>query len=273
MSYSITKNPMKAIRSGFKIKNMSTNAAKTKVLIVDNDERSLQKATEIVEAEMGPVTIYTAAHGSEGLAKITNDRVNILITSMELPKMSGADMIRSALREPNMKQAAIIAITNEDNDNEFNNEIVMGRMQILQRPVSRERFQQALARARGFIATSSNSSEFRILVLAAGEHLCREGDTATHAYYVKRGILQASRTEDDKAIVLGEIKHDEFVGEMAHLVSGKRSADVVAVISSELIEIPIAALDAILYSKPGWARAMMKTLSRRVINQNKKIKA
>lgn len=272
MSYSTTKIPMKAIRSGLKIENMSTNATKTKILIVDNDEHSLQKAAENVETDMGNVTIYTATHGSEGLAKITNDRVNILITSMELPKMSGADMIRSALREPNMKQAAIIAIANDDNENDFNNEIVMGRMQILQRPVSTDRFLQALARARGYIATSSNSSEFRILVLAPGEHLCREGDSASHAYYVRRGILHASRTEDEKTILLGEIKHDEFVGEMAHLVSGKRSADVVAVSSSELIEIPIAALDAILYSKPGWARAMMKTLSRRVINQNRKIK-
>lgn len=251
---------------------MSTSAQKTKILIVDNDEANLQKAVTAVQTHVENTTVYTANHGTEGLAKITNDRIAILVTSMELPKMSGADMIRAALREPNMKQAAIIAIANEDNTNDFNNEIVIGRMQILQRPVTEERFQQALLRARGYLATSSNTSEFRTILLSSGENLCREGDEANHAYYVKRGILQAVRTEDGNPIILGEIKHDEFVGEMAHLVSGKRSADVIAVTSSELIEIPIAALDAILFSKPAWARAMMKTLSRRVINQNRKIK-
>jgi len=250
---------------------MNTALTKTKILIVDSNESNLAQMSRVVSEEFDHSMVYTATGATEALSKISNDKINVLIVSMELPKMSGSEMLKQALRDANMKQAAIIGIAHEDNNNEFNNEIIVGRMELLQRPVSEDRFKLALIRARNYVSTTSNSSELKTILLSPGEFLCRQGEKAHYAYYVKRGVLQATAHGPEGAVVLGEIKHDEFVGEMAHLASTERTADVVAVTSSELIEIPLAALDAILFAKPAWARAMMKTLSKRVMDTNKKV--
>ncbi|MBL7688606.1 MAG: Crp/Fnr family transcriptional regulator, partial [Bdellovibrionaceae bacterium] len=56
----------------------------------------------------------------------------------------------------------------------------------------------------------------------------------------------------------------EFVGEMAHINQEPRSASVKALEDCELIEIPNGSLDLVLFSKPAWAQALMRTLSRRL---------
>lgn len=64
--------------------------------------------------------------------------------------------------------------------------------------------------------------------LSAGETLFREGDEADAMYVVVSGRLRATREEEGKLRVIGEIARGETVGEMALLTGGSRSATVQA---------------------------------------------
>ncbi len=69
---------------------------------------------------------------------------------------------------------------------------------------------------------------------------------------------------------LGIVETGEFVGEMAYINGEPRSATVKALDLCELIEIPVHLLDHVLFTKPAWAKALMKTLSKRVKAANTK---
>ena len=71
-------------------------------------------------------------------------------------------------------------------------------------------------------------SAVRWTQLSAGETLFREGDEGDAMYVVVSGRLRASREEDGRTVVVGEIARGETVGEMALLTGGKRSATVEA---------------------------------------------
>jgi hypothetical protein len=57
-------------------------------------------------------------------------------------------------------------------------------------------------------------------------------------------------------------------GEMAYINGEPRAANVIAEGPSELIEIPFERLDHVLFQKPMWSKALMRTLSKRLKNAN-----
>jgi CRP-like cAMP-binding protein len=100
--------------------------------------------------------------------------------------------------------------------------------------------------------------------------LFSEGEEAKVVYIVKNGTLRAySESVSGARIALGDISAGEFVGEMGHFNHEPRSATVEAISEVDLVEIPLAALDNVIFSKPSWARALVKTLSQRLRRANK----
>jgi CRP-like cAMP-binding protein len=98
--------------------------------------------------------------------------------------------------------------------------------------------------------------------------LLRDGDSADSVFLVKSGRLKAFKNEGPNEVVLGYINAGEFVGEMAYIHGEARSANVVSLTECELIEIPNDCLDSVLFSKPAWAKALVKTLSSRLKQAN-----
>jgi CRP-like cAMP-binding protein len=112
--------------------------------------------------------------------------------------------------------------------------------------------------------------EYTLRHLQPGEVLFKEGDSAKTAYIVKNGTLKAySDNNSGSRVTLGEIVAGEFVGEMGHFNHEPRSATVEAVTEVDLVEIPMGSLDSVIFSKPSWAKALVKTLSQRLKRANK----
>ena len=86
---------------------------------------------------------------------------------------------------------------------------------------------------------------------------------------MKRGKLKVFLTIKGQRQQVGTVLPGEFVGEMAHITGEPRSADVEAVEETDLVEIPLGTLDNLLFSKPTWSKALMKTLARRLRDANK----
>ena len=141
-------------------------------------------------------------------------------------------------------------------------EVAKGRIQFVMEPFKKETFSEAVNKA--LVCMSGTTLSFSLKSVKKGEILFHEGDKANSAYLVKTGKLHAYQQKQDENVILGEIQAGEFVGEMALLNGEVRSATVEATEPCDLIEIPIGSLDSLVFSKPAWSKALVKTLSKRL---------
>ncbi len=238
-------------------------------LVVDDNEENLLKIHKFLGESYDQSTIFTAKDGNEGLMKLENAPPQVLITALDLPKRSGTELVRIALMKDSGPAVVILSDIPEEDSVKFENQ--SPRVQFIQCPIEKIPLLRSVNLALTLLEVQKKESTFRVRYLAPNEILFREGDVADSAFLLKKGNLRAVRREKEEAIALGEILPGEFVGEMAHITGGTRSADIEATENSELIEIPLGTLDILLFSKPAWSRALMKTLAQRLKAANIKI--
>ena len=63
-----------------------------RVLIIDDDDATLEVASALLEAEGYEVTVYNTGFGSS--AKIMRDQPDIVLVDIEMPGLNGDDVIR-----------------------------------------------------------------------------------------------------------------------------------------------------------------------------------
>lgn len=99
-----------------------------------------------------------------------------------------------------------------------------------------------------------------IVELAPGEVLFEYGSPGGSLYIVLDGQLEVARGERAIAVV----GRNEYVGELALIDPGVRSASVRAVSSTRLLEVPEQVFDQYLRREPESLAAMMRTVTRRL---------
>lgn len=223
-----------------------------------------------VEKHISHSTVFTSHDGSDASFKLRNAPPHVLVTEWELPKVSGFDLVRSALDTGGEFELSVIVLSPAPDQEHFVDDVVRGKVQFLPSvDAAKEEsgFNDCLMKALNRLSLSKDN-EYRLHFLSPGQVLFSEGDKAVSVFIVKRGKMQAYKGAASAAVALGDIQAGEFVGEMAHINNEPRSASVKALEDCELIEIPAGSLDVVLFSKPAWAHALMKTLSKRLKRSN-----
>jgi len=101
----------------------------------------------------------------------------------------------------------------------------------------------------------------------AGEQVIREGETGEDIFVIRQGSMVVKKAIGGKDIFLSYLPAGSYVGEMALLDGGKRTATVQAAIKSEVIRIDGSAFRRLLERKPALlARAKADMESRRTVN-------
>jgi CRP/FNR family transcriptional regulator, cyclic AMP receptor protein len=114
----------------------------------------------------------------------------------------------------------------------------------------------------------------KMIKLAKGDYLFREGDPSENMYLIKSGriaITKKTFNEGDE-IVLAEKINGELIGEMAFFDSKPRSAGAQALGVCELIELPFASLQEQFNLFPMWIKVLMKTTVGQLRDANTRIK-
>jgi CRP/FNR family cyclic AMP-dependent transcriptional regulator len=251
--------------------------AKRKFLIASADADDQQALADWVGDHVDRASCFFAADGHMALQKIENDPPHVLIIREDLPKSAGHEVVRTLLIQ-DQKPLSVILLGEIPESEEFAEVAALGQLQFLAPDVAKEKIGACLVRALNFLSRGDHV-DFSLRFLTAGDYLMRRGEKAETVYILKRGSMKAvvneSATEANQIVlhevVLGQISEKEFVGEMAYINGDVRSADVVAQTDCELIEIPILHLDRLLFQKPAWAMALMKTLSKRMKVANQRI--
>jgi len=113
--------------------------------------------------------------------------------------------------------------------------------------------------------------ELSWVVLSEGQVLFHEGDAVDAFYFVKSGLLEVSKIQEDldgnpdnDRLVLVEIGPGETIGEMQILTGGVRSATVSAAEPSGLVKFPKEAFDTFLAKDQNVVDALSKTIMPRL---------
>lgn len=101
--------------------------------------------------------------------------------------------------------------------------------------------------------------------IARGETLFREGETGRTAYVVLGGAFTLFReVEDEQALPIALRTAGEWLGEMALLDGGPRSATAVAEAAAEVLEVPRAAFARLVNEEPAVALAIAAAIGQRL---------
>ncbi len=104
--------------------------------------------------------------------------------------------------------------------------------------------------------------------VAAGSTLIKEGDDTHIAYFLYAGKAGVYKEQDGKPRLLGQLNEGQLFGEMAYLLSEKRTASVVAETAITVLALPPATLEELMrYSAP-LSRRIIDTLCQRLERMN-----
>ncbi|MEK6775187.1 MAG: cyclic nucleotide-binding domain-containing protein [Bdellovibrionota bacterium] len=239
-----------------------------KIFLIATGSDKLNAALEgILGANFKNLSIYTASDGIDAQFKIENVVPHLVIMSCQIPKVNAVSLTEKLIARK--ERMAVIILAPEENKEHFMDEVVTGQVQYLTNANNSNMLVNHVSRSLNWLAHSEEAL-YRIKFLSPDEMLIKDGEEGKFVYIVRSGKLKASKTQDGTETLLGYIEAGEFVGEMAYINGELRSANVTSITATELIEIPSHSLDSILFSKPSWSKALMKTLSRRLKVSNTK---
>ena len=233
------------------------------IVLASSFEERIRLYSIVIEKHYRDVTIFKSYDGIDAFFKISNVPPHVLVVDMALPKKSGIELVESVLKQKNTSKTAIIIVSHVPDQDHFVDEVVTGQVQFLTESHNEHKLNACLAKAFNWIE-SGDTTEYHLKFLTPKEKLFNEGDAPDFVYILRNGLMKVTKTADQGEVDVGVVSPGEFVGEMAHLTGDRRSATVEAISDCELIQIPMGALDSVLFSKPAWSRSLMLTLSRRL---------
>lgn len=233
-------------------------------LVAEHDNKLATDLANLLRVSFPGSVVYVASEGGEAQKKLRNVPTRLLVMGLDLgPKVSGMDLFHSIQADKAFNDMPVLVLSDlPDNEPSFVNDMQSGRLKFLSMPLNQDEFVSTVRKMLEMDKLKTNV--FQTIILEPGQGLFKEGDAADRAFLVKSGKLEASRNVDGKLVILGNVLPGEFVGEMAHITGSPRIADVKAVEKTELIEILCGTLDLLIFSKPTWAKALLKTLCRRL---------
>lgn len=111
----------------------------------------------------------------------------------------------------------------------------------------------------------SLAAQCRPIFLPAGQVLFRRGTPSTGFYVVHTGLMQLSVSNSEGVVkVLEILSPGNAFGQAVMFLNKPYPVDATALADSELIFVPVAAVDRLLDTEPEMARIMLASLSKRL---------
>lgn len=86
-----------------------------KLILIVDDSASIRQVVSITLRAAGFDTIE-ATDGSDALAKLTGQRVHLMISDVNMPKMDGITFLKEVKTRPEYKFTPVIMLTTESSD-------------------------------------------------------------------------------------------------------------------------------------------------------------
>ncbi len=107
----------------------------------------------------------------------------------------------------------------------------------------------------------------KIMQVKAGDTIMREGDEGKEIFVIRVGSMIVEKMVGGKPVFLSYLPAGSYVGEMALIAGGQRTASVRAAVKSEIIKIDGEKFEAVLATKPALLERARKDMDmRRQVN-------
>lgn len=83
-----------------------------KVLVVDDDEHILRSLAQYLELE--EFSVRTASGGAEALAKVEEEKPDLMVLDVMMPEMDGFEVLENLRRKPETEKLPVIMLTARD---------------------------------------------------------------------------------------------------------------------------------------------------------------
>jgi len=108
---SINEDEMHSENPNLDLPQESEYAMSTRILTID-DSKTMRDMLMLTLAEAG-FDVLQAVDGQDGLDVLVNERVDVVITDINMPRMDGYEVIRQLRRKPEHQSTPILVLTTE----------------------------------------------------------------------------------------------------------------------------------------------------------------
>ena len=108
-------------------------------------------------------------------------------------------------------------------------------------------------------------------VFSPGEHLIEIGEEARESYVIIHGTVEVYRQIDGEKIIIANLGSGEIIGEMAGITEEVRSANVVALETTDTLVITYELMREELQKLPPWMEHIVFTMAERIRTLNERI--
>lgn len=236
-------------------------------LVVSDKRNRAEYFTEVIHKNFHNSSIFHVSKWFEVKAKLDNIRPRAVIFDDFNYDEFLLSVVSKILKSRYNEDIAIVIVSSKGHLEMFSEESAQGRVSFISQPYSEQALIQCLAK---IVPAHFRKAEYELRQLQPGDILFEEGEQSEHTYIVKAGQLCAFSKDDEGArIFLGDIFPGEFIGEMGHFNHDVCSATVEAITNVELVSIPNGALESVVFTRPSWAKALVRTLAQRLRKVNK----
>jgi len=208
------------------------------------------------------IAVHSIANKAEYDQRLKVGVPHLVVTDQKF--LAGNGILKDGTTNRDLAQTAFIVLGAFEDQDSFLDEMMLGKFQFFEVEPNDENWRIAVKKAFKF-SFDAHAAPYVVKTVKMGDLIMKIGDAAEQVYILKKGSLQAFHLNDQgQKVILGEVAPGEFVGEMAYFNAEPRSANVIALENSELIEIPLASFDRTIYQKPAWAMKLIETLSKRL---------
>jgi len=120
---------------------------KQSILVIDDDTLARKQVAAIIKDRLGTQNIFEARDGEEALNTLTSDKVDIIITKWDIPKISGEDLLRKVRGNISWKDIPFVVIAEEGDYDSVTNAIQQGASQFIFDPFSPEELEGRIVKA------------------------------------------------------------------------------------------------------------------------------
>lgn len=233
------------------------------VLLVENDQEIIDEFKNYFESKK--IQLITAMKLQEARMKFSNQAFSFLIVSMDIEALDAKDFVlktrQKGVGDKNLNMnipTLLTSVSFEDYESQF---MDIENTYFLNRPFSISEFDEKFTA----ISNHSKLQKAGARIVKEGDLLIIEGETNNSMYWIIKGSFSIVKKNSlDEYVDIGKASAGELIGEMSFLDKLPRSASVIALEDSEILEIPQQKFTALLDSQPRWFRALIQTLSSRL---------
>jgi two-component system chemotaxis response regulator CheY len=114
------------------------------LLIVEDCELTTELITELLNTHHSAPNILTAANGTQGLTRLAENRVDLIISDVMMPEMDGIGFVTEVRKIPEHANTPVIMLTSVSGIKEMQKGKIAGANSWLTKPLDPERLYELI---------------------------------------------------------------------------------------------------------------------------------